>query len=159
MFLSSLFLSFYSGAHEHGCQDALPTPNITIKANKREAPDDEKVIFIHWLRSFFFFSILSSLDHHSMTLKKQQVWTTNEQATRSNSNIFQVLNEWKEHHHLDQLICTSIVVMNISNLKRSRKMMNGIHHRIWKLCWSVHYVEQHTIVLIIFSNMLNENIS
>lgn len=55
--------SLYSGAHEHGCQDALPTqsassltPNIITKANKREAPDDEKVIFKHWPRSSFFSS-------------------------------------------------------------------------------------------------------
>ncbi len=39
----------YSDAHEHGCQDApllqsLTPSTIITKANKREAPDDEKVI-------------------------------------------------------------------------------------------------------------------
>jgi hypothetical protein len=39
--------TYIKGAHEHGCQDASlaqsATSNINTKANKREAPDDEKV--------------------------------------------------------------------------------------------------------------------
>ena len=50
------------GAHGHGCQDAQSTipqsfslspSNISNKASKREAPDDEQVRIIIWSRWFF----------------------------------------------------------------------------------------------------------
>lgn len=55
-----------SDAHGHGCQDAPPLPtqsssssNITNKASKREAPDDEQVSFMHLTHSFFIVWISS----------------------------------------------------------------------------------------------------
>jgi hypothetical protein len=56
----SMGIYLYLGAHEHGCQDApltqSATSNITTKASKREAPDDEKVTLkfshLHSIRIF-----------------------------------------------------------------------------------------------------------
>ena len=61
-YLDILFI--YSGVHGHGCQDtaqAQSPTNMITKTNKREAPDDEQVIFKPWFCLLLHFLSLSNL--------------------------------------------------------------------------------------------------